>query len=100
MLCGGVFISTPHEIQANEDMFVRLIISVNCLMNEHDFGMNPWVRLPPNFSFEPPTMALAALETLAANEPVDAPSRFPTMQFRSHQWEFRELLFQSAEALG
>jgi hypothetical protein len=95
----GVVISKPHSITDEQELFIRLIISINCRMDAVDFGHNPRIQLPAGFNYTP-LEDLSAVESLAALDNGEAPARFPTTRIGRFQWELRELLSKWTGALG
>jgi hypothetical protein len=95
----GVVISKPHSMADQQELFIRLIISINCRMDAVDFGHNPRIQLPDNFNYTP-LEHFSAVESLAALDNGEAPARFPTTRIGRFQWELREVLSKSTCALG
>jgi hypothetical protein len=95
----GVTYSHQHSLEHELDLFLRLVISVNCRMSAVDFGMNPDIQFPANYDFVP-FANLAVEEMRAAVDQHQDPARFPMIKMGGYQWELRENLFQSSGALG
>jgi hypothetical protein len=95
----GVVLSKPHSMVDEQELFIRLIISINCRMDAVAFGHNPRIQLPAGFSYTP-LENLSAVESLAALDNGEAPARLPTTRIGRFQWELREVLSKSKCALG
>jgi hypothetical protein len=95
----GVTYSHQHSLEYELDLFLRLVISVNCRMSAVDFGMNPDIQFPATYDFVP-SANLAVKEMRVAVDQHQHPARFPTIKIGGYQWELRKNLFQSSGALG
>jgi hypothetical protein len=95
----GVTYSHQHSLEYELDLFLRLIISMNCRMSAVDFGMNPDIQFPVIYDFVP-SANLAVEEMRAAVDQHQHPARFPTIKIGRYQWELRENLFKSPGAPG
>lgn len=75
----GAVISKGHHYRAEQELFLRVIISLHCKMNLYDFGLDPNVKILKGVTSITPQLR---------------------MEIDSHLWDVVENIFQSTAALG
>jgi hypothetical protein len=77
----GVAVSPPHDLEEDQELFIRVIISLHCYLDLYDLGLNRQVKIAENFHHIP-------------FDPC------PTIDFGGHEWELVSRIFQSVTAIG
>jgi hypothetical protein len=77
----GVVVSRPHQLEEEQDLFRRIIISLHCHLDLYDLGLDRNVKI-------------------AAGLPYIPSDPYPTIDFGGHEWQLVERIFQSVTAIG
>jgi hypothetical protein len=77
----GCVVSKSHHIKKDQDMFLRVVISLHCCLDLYDLGLDRNVTIPKDYHYIPLNPC-------------------PTLSFGGYKWDLVKTIFQSITAIG